>query len=201
MGTIKELFEKAEGGTLTYEQFDAATKAAGMKLADLSEGNYVSKRKYDDDIGLRDGDLTSVRKQLEKANGNATKLEEVTRELATLQEKYKKQANDFSVREYANGLKFTSNAAKRDFITAMSAKGFEMNEGGKLIGATDFYEQYKAENADAFVVDKPVEDKPAPAPQPEPKPQPTFVGSTPGILQPQEDKGFKFNFIGVRPHE
>ena len=40
---VKELFDKAENGTLTYEQFLSA--AGEAKFVDLSEGKYVSKQK------------------------------------------------------------------------------------------------------------------------------------------------------------
>ena len=40
---IKEIFDKAENGTLTFEQFEALAKDNKAKFADLSEGNYVSK--------------------------------------------------------------------------------------------------------------------------------------------------------------
>jgi hypothetical protein len=42
---IKTIFEKAENGTLTLEQFLAAAKEAKAKFVDLSEGEYVSKQK------------------------------------------------------------------------------------------------------------------------------------------------------------
>ena len=42
--TVKELFDKAEGGTLTWEQFQTAMGAS--KFVDLTEGHYVSKQKY-----------------------------------------------------------------------------------------------------------------------------------------------------------
>ena len=38
---LKKVFEAAENGTLTYEQFEEAAKNAGAKFVDLSEGGYV----------------------------------------------------------------------------------------------------------------------------------------------------------------
>ena len=85
---IKDLFDKGENGTLTYEQFEALVKESGAKFADLSDGKYVSKSKYDADlkavnqqveslngqvetlnetITTRDGDLEALKKQLEQA--------------------------------------------------------------------------------------------------------------------------------------
>ena len=78
---IKQVFEQAEDGTLTYEQFQKIVKDANAKFADLSEGEYVSRGKYDDEvaalqsqienlngtIGTRDTDLEALKKQLEDA--------------------------------------------------------------------------------------------------------------------------------------
>lgn len=166
MGFIKELFDKAENGTLTYEQFEQACKGANIKLANLSTGEYVSKQKYDDDISTRDTDLKNVQKQLEKVNGDSEKLKTVTADLASLQDKYNAQAYEFSVKEYANGKKFTSNAAKRDFVNSMIAKNLKV-ENGKIIGADDFVTAYSADNADAFATEKAQEPK-----------KPQFVGNT-----------------------
>lgn len=182
MGFIKELFDKAENGALTYEQFEQACKGANIKLANLSTGEYVSKQKYDDDISTRDTDLKNVQKQLEKVNGDSEKLKTVTADLEKLQGKYEAQAYEFSVKEYANSKKFTSNAAKRDFVNSMIAKNLKV-ENGKIIGADDFVTAYSADNADAFVTEKSEEPK---------KPVPQFVGST--VPTPQANKITKEQF-------
>lgn len=106
---IKDLFDNAENGTLTYEQFEAATKENGAKFADLSDGKYVSKSKYDADlkakdtlietangqiaelnttIGTRDTDLANLQKQLEEAGQDADKLAELNNQFTGLQTKY-----------------------------------------------------------------------------------------------------------------
>ena len=193
MGTIKELFEKAENGTLTLEQFEKAAADANYKFADLSTGDYVSRKKYDDDISTREKDLQTARDQLTAANGDSEKLKKATEDIAALQEKYNKQAYEYSVRDFANTLKFTSNAAKRDFVNSLTAKNLEIKDG-KIMGATDFVENYKKDNSDAFMVEKK-------EPQQAVKPQPSFVGSTPGVAPESQSKGFDFNFIGVRPRD
>ena len=224
---IKELFDKAENGTLTYEQLMAA--AGDAKFVDLSEGKYVSKSKYDSDlrakdaqmeglngqitalnetIATRDTDLTALQNQLAEAGQDATKLSELNAQLTSLQQKYdtdtqnyqnqmRQQSYEFAVREFANTKKFTSQAAKRDFTQAMIAKGLQM-EGNKLIGGEDFVSIYSAENADAFVVETPAP-TPAPAPTTAPTPVPEIVAPTPGPT-PSGDKdgGFSFNFSRLR---
>lgn len=196
---VKELFDKSESGTLTYEEF---TKLAGdAKFVDLNEGEYVSRNKYQSEldaktreietlsstISTRDGDLETLKKQLEEAGTDSTKLDELNAQFTALKDKYdtdtknykkqlESQAYDFGVREYANTLKFTSEAAKRDFIQQMNAAKLKMDKD-HILGATDFQESYKTSNPDAFVVEE------APkAPEPTPaEPKPMFSGTTPGV--------------------
>lgn len=214
---LKKLFES---GALTYEQFSSAVTAAGYKLADLSTGNYVSKKKYEDElqakdttiqdlnnqISTRDTDITNLKNQLEDGSKtNETKITDLSNQIQKLQGDYanakneyetrlKKQSYEFAVREFANGKKFTSNAAKRDFTEQMIQKNLQM-EGQKIIGADDFVTAYTESNPDAFV-----QGDPAPAPQGNPKP--TFIQPTPP--QPSgNDNPFTnaFHFNGVRPRK
>ncbi len=186
--TIKELFDKAENGTLTYEQFQ---KAVGeSKFIDLTEGNYVSKQKYENELSQkeqritdlsntitqRDTDLKKLQDTLKDA-GDLEALKQATKNLADLQLKYdndtkayakqlKQQEYEFAVKDFAGSKNFTSNAAKRDFVQAMIAKGLKLEEG-KIIGAEDFVKLYSKDNEDAFV--KKEEPKPKFSQSTEPK--------------------------------
>ena len=214
---LKELFSKAEGGVFTYDTFMSAINAAGIKLADLSTGEYVSKRKYDDDlkvkedtittlngtISKRDEDLAGLKEKLKEAGTDATKLGELTTQFNDLQTKYdtdikeyqaqlKQQEYEFAVKDFANAKSFTSNAAKRDFIQSMIAKNLNV-ENGKIIGGEDFTTGYLADNPDAFVTEQTetvVDNKPK------------FVSSTDPITvaQPDPTNGFAkaFNFSSLR---
>ncbi len=217
MATIKELFEKAENGTFTYEQFEKAVKDAGIKLADLSTGEYVSKAKYEaeiqskdgqittlnDTITQRDADLAKIKEQLTAAGEDKTKLDDLNAQLSSLQGKYEsevneykdrlsKQSYEFAVKEFAGSKKFTSKAAKRDFVNAMISKGLQM-DGDKILGAEDFVSAYTAENDDAFAKEE--EPKPTPAPK-----KPEIVAPTGGEADPGSKNPFQFNFTGVRSH-
>lgn len=197
--TIKEIFDKGENGTLTYAQFEELAKDA--KFADLATGDYVSKRKYEDELSgkdnqistlndtlsNRDKDLKALKEQLETAaqadGADKQALEKLTADMASLQEKYNsdlkaykaqlaEQSYDFAVKEYANGIEFSSSAAKRDFIGQLKNAGLKM-DGDMILGADDFRAKYQEANSDAF----PVKAEPAPAPEPE-KPLPEFVQPT-----------------------
>lgn len=191
---IKEIFDKAtsENKSLTYEEFNNIVKAEKAKFTDLSEGRYVDKQKYDDDLATktteietlnetiknRDADLASLQEQLKTAGTDAGKLEELTTQLTDLQNKYttetqalntklSEQAYEFAVRDFANTQKFSSPAAKKVFIDDMKAKSLPM-ENGTILGANDWLKVYMKENKESFVQDKPGTQTPPPQ----------FAGST-----------------------
>lgn len=199
MDILKKLFDGADNETksLTYEQFMEAVAKADIKLANLSDGQYVSKQKYDSELAAkdeeigtlngtlstRDADLADLQKKLDEAGTDAEALANLSNDFNVLKGKYdddvkaykaqlKKQAYEFAVKEFANTKEFTSNAAKRDFIQSMLGKELKM-ENGSILGAEDFTKVYTEENSDAFVVKQPTEPTPT-----EPKPQ--FISSTQG---------------------
>lgn len=206
---IKGIFDKAENGTLTYDQFVAEAGKVKANFVDLSTGDYVSKNKYTDELQKRDtnietltanlkkrdDDLKDVQSKLAKAGDDSSKVADLTKQLSDLQTTYEadkqgleaklaKQDYEFKVRNYAATKKFTCKAAQRDFENAMFAAELKV-DGDKIIGADDFAKKYQAENEDAFKV----EDKTPPAPQ--------FGAPTPGIDKKQPN-AFDFNFMGVR---
>lgn len=226
---IKQVFEKAENGTLNWEQFEAATKEAKAKFVDLSEGKYVSLNKYNDDLAAktqeietlngtittRDTDLATLKQQLQDAGADATKLQELTDTLAGLQTKYdndtkaykdqlKKQAYEFAVKDFANSKKFTSNAAKQYFIQSMIKEDLKMDKEGKIMGADDYVTSFSKDNSDAFVVENPDGNNGAGGNNNQNNAGniPQFINSTPGGQSGNNGSngsGFNFNFTGVRP--
>ena len=192
---IKEIFDKAttENKALTYEEFEKLAKDNKAKFADLSEGKYVDRQKYEDDLAkrgteidtlnetikTRDADLSDLQTKLQNAGNDATKLEELSNSLTELQGKYDKdttelqnrlsaQSYEFAVRDFAGRQKFSSNAAKRDFIESLVKKGLPM-ENGSIMGADDYLKAYAKDNGDAFLKDTPKTD-----------PAPTFAGPASG---------------------
>lgn len=215
MDFLKSLFEQ---GPLTWEQFSQAVTSKGYKVADLATGNYVSKLKYDDDIKTRDTtiselntqisnrdiDISTLQTQLSDASKDAdTKLADLTTQLNTLSTNYETQRTDyekklatqkyeFAVKDFANNKKFSSNAAKRDFIKEMTSANLTM-QNDVIMGADDFADNYMKNNSDAFVVEQPNE----------PDTKPSFVMPTVPTPNPGNDNAFiqAFNFTGVRPHD
>ena len=192
-------------------------KTKHVRFADLSEGGYVSVDRFNSQVnGLtqqvndltgqitqRDADITDLQGKLTAAQGDASKLTEVQTQLGNLQTKYQqdqqtwaanvtKQRKEFLVREQANGLNFTSAAAKRDFISQAQGKDFQL-DGDTLVGYVDFLTKYKAENPGALV-----DQAPADPANPNNPPKPQIV--LPKNPKPDGDKAvFGFHFNGVRP--
>ena len=206
---IKEVFAKAENGTLTLEQFNEL--AGNAKFTDLTEGNYVSVQKYNDEISGKDKqiatlnntisqrqtDLEDLQQKLADAGTDATKLTDLQTKFDALQTQYttdtqkyqeqlSKQKYEFAVKQFANTKKFTSKAAKEQFESKMLAQNLQM-DGDKIIGAEDFVTSYSQDYTDSFV--QPTE----PAKPVEPA-KPTFVAPT-GTKPPiNNDNPFGFNF-------
>ena len=191
-------------------------KTKHVRFADLSEGGYVSVDRFNSQVnGLtqqvndltgqisqRDADITDLQGKLTAAQTDATKLTEAQTQIANLQTQYQqdrqawdakvtKQRKEFMVREQANGLHFSSAAAKRDFISQAQAKDFQL-EGETLVGYSDFLTKYKAENPGALVEQQPTD----PNNPGDGKPQIVL----PKNPKPEGDKAvFGFHFNGVRP--
>ena len=221
---LKKVFEAAENGALTYEQFEELAKQHNAKFVDLSGGEYVSAHKYNDDLAAkakeietlngtittRDTDLAELKKQLEAAGADAAKLQEVTEGLTALQTKYdgdiksykeqlKKQAYTFAAKEYASQQKFTSAAARREFERALIDKDLKMDKD-KILGADDFLASYKADNSDSFATEPDTGGNEGGNDDGEELPHFVMPGASGGSDGGNDPTGgFHFNFTGVRP--
>lgn len=222
--TIKEIFDKAEGGALTWEQFQELSKNA--KFFDLNDGEFMSKFKHqeeldakgkeieslNDTIKKRDKDLSALKEKLTAAGEDATKLDALTKDLADLQAQYdadkkahaeqlQAQSYKFACAEFANTLTFTSSAAKRDFTKQMVEAQLKM-KGETILGADDFRKAYADENTDAFVVEVPPEDGNGLPEGQHIDPKPSFAAPTQGT-EPKGDVANEFtkafNFTPLHP--
>mgnify|MGYP004569710465 CR=1 FL=1 len=208
MEFLKKLF--AEGEALTYEQLQQKATAAKLNIVDLSDGKYVSQVKYkaatdqvadlQGQLAARDTDLTDLQTKLTAAQADASKLPDTqaaltalqtkyTTDQATWQEKVQKQMYEFQVREKAGAIKFTSAAAKRDFISQAIGKDFKQ-DGEKLLGFDEFVTSYTADNPGAISV---------PDPEPDDNKEPPRIVLPKGKPESSDKAVFGFNFNGVRP--
>ena len=209
MELLKALFAE---GALDWEQFSAKVKEAGYKLADLSKGEYVSTAKYNDELNAKDTQINNLTEQITKRDadlqtlndslsklkdneGEATALREQLTKLqedyATAKTDYEQKLNtakyEYAVKDFANNQHFTSAAAKRDFIRSMVSSNLQM-DNDKILGATDYLDKYKKDNADSFKVEE--SDK-----------KPKFVDKTTGQQGVENKNPFldAMNFTPIRP--
>lgn len=116
--TIKELLGDAYREDMTIAEIESAL--AGKKLADLSTGEYVSKKKYDDEVAKRTTLETKVQELENKAPEvvNPENYDNDMQELATLRNE--KKANEYKAKIRGLGV----NDKFVDFV----AKSVEDNE-------------------------------------------------------------------------
>lgn len=193
-------------------------KTKHVRLVDLSEGGYVNKDKFDakvnglsqqvsdlqGQISQRDTDIANLQTQLSSNADAAGQLTSAQEALTNLQTKYNdekvlweqknaQQAYDFAIRERANALKFSSNAAKKEFIREAIAAKFTQ-DGETLVGYNDFVESYKKNDPTAFAA----EESPK---EPQGGEPPVIVLPAGKGGDPAEKSIFGFNFGGVRPRD
>ena len=128
--------------------------------------------KYNDDIKQRDADLADLKQKLADAGTDAETLKNLQTEFDTLKTNYanaqadyqkqlNKQAYEFAIKEKTNTLQFTSNSAKKAFLSDALAKNLTM-DNGNILGFDDFVNAYKEQDAGAFVVETQKDNKPTP---------------------------------------
>ena len=119
--------------------------------------------KYNNDIKQRDTDLADLKQKLADAGTDAETLKNLQTEFDTLKTNYanaqadyqkqlNKQAYEFAIKEKTNSLQFTSNSAKKAFLSDALAKNLTM-DNGNILGFDDFVNAYKEQDAGAFVVE------------------------------------------------
>ena len=138
------------------------------KLAKSESDRDALQVKYNDDIKQRDADLADLKQKLADAGTDAETLKNLQTEFDTLKTNYanaqadyqrqlNKQAYEFAIKEKTNGLQFTSNSAKKAFLSDALAKNLTM-DNGNILGFDDFVNAYKEQDAGAFVVETTTEE-------------------------------------------
>ena len=138
------------------------------KLTKAEGERDALQAKYNDDIKQRDADLADLKQKLADAGTDAETLKNLQAEFDTLKTNYanaqadyqkqlNKQAYEFAIKEKTNGLQFTSNSAKKAFLSDALAKNLTM-DNGNILGFDDFVNAYKEQDAGAFVVETTTEE-------------------------------------------
>ena len=158
-------------------------------------------------VSQRDSDLAELRTQLESAGQSATKLSELQKNMQTLQDKYdtetqeyktklENQKYEFIVREAMNGIKFSCNAAKKEFLANLMSDRLPEKDG-KLLGFEEYVAKQKEADPQAFITEQ------TPAPPVDQPPLPNFAPPAPPQKNPPPagENEFGFNFLAVRKHD
>ncbi|MBS7225377.1 MAG: phage scaffolding protein [Clostridiaceae bacterium] len=161
---LKDLFGD---GSLSFTQFVEKLGAADkVKLVNLKDGGYVGKEKFDTLQTERDG----LKTQLETANTTIQSykdmdIEGIKQSAADWESKYNTDTQalrdkisgmeyDHTVESAVAGMKFTSMAAKKAFVSDLTAKKLTVQDG-KLLGLDDFVKTYKEADPSAFASETP----------------------------------------------
>lgn len=150
----------------TKEKVDAYNeehKDSQIKLANLGNGEYVSKKKFDD----KETDVANLTKQLEDANKEIQSykdmdIEGVKKSAADWEQKYndtikaqeeakKKEIRDARVNDFFKDIKFSSESARAGVIAEFNEKDFKYDEtANKFQGGSEWLEEKKKNDVGAF---------------------------------------------------
>lgn len=153
-------------GKEVYEGLsDEIKKEYGEKDLIINDGNYIPKAKFDS-LNEQKKDLEN---QLKETNDKMQELskvdtEELKQQIIDLQKKYeddtkalnsKYEAREYDIKlnDYTKDLKFSSNSAKKSFMSDLKAKELKF-EDDKLVGFDDFVNSYKESDPTAFMEEK-----------------------------------------------
>lgn len=176
MKNIESILKKI-GLEIPKDKEDEFKKAFEENYKTVSELDVVrenlrkANEKYDTDIKKRDEDLANVKKtledtkkQLDEAKVDSEKvanLQKTIDELEGLKSTYadekkkyeaqlEEQKYEFAIKEKTNSLKFTSNAAKKAFISDLMENKLTIKDG-EVLGFDDFVKTYAESDAGVFV--------------------------------------------------
>lgn len=156
MKNIKTILTEV-GITLTDEQQTAIDKAVSENYKTVNEFTTKVEKLESERDSWKD-QYNGARASLDKFDG--ADIDALKKQFTDAQKRAEDAENTFkqqmAARDYSDAVKatvadvkFSSGAAQRDFINQLQAKNLPL-EGGKLLGYTDFLEEYKKDNPDAL---------------------------------------------------
>ena len=148
------------------DSYNNEHKDKPVKLVNLSEGNYVSKEKFDS----KETELTNLKTQIEDANNEIQSykdmdIDSIKKSAADWETKYNDlvKAQDDAKKEsiraertnaFFNDVKFASESAKAGVIAEFNKKDFKYDEeSNKFLGASEWLEDLKTKDTGAFLSD------------------------------------------------
>ena len=167
MEFLRELFAQ---GALTFEQFTTAVNEKGFKLADLSQGQYVDKQKFDNKIE----EAKNIQTQLDTANETIKGFTEKETTLKDVREKAAKYDEDMQAWEekYNNSVK---DYALREALMIAGARNPKAVAAVLDLSAAEFKEGKWEGLEDIITAHKETEDYMYKSEEQEPNPPPKFT--------------------------
>ena len=168
MEFLRELFSEP----LSFEAFSKAVQEKGIKLADLSTGNYVDKDKLtkalgdlgtaNDTIKTLKGEMQTLRDNNASAEDWKKKFEDLTADIEAKEEAAKKEAEDKVLTDAIEAVfgekKFTSDYVRNGIIADMKVEIAKPENKGK--GYAELFEAITKDKEGIFANPNP----PAPMP-------------------------------------
>jgi predicted nucleic acid-binding Zn-ribbon protein len=139
---------------LSKEVVDSIMAEHGKVFKEKDE-QYETLTTEKDGLKTQLGELNTKVKDLSKvdAEGLQAKLDEMNAKYDTdtneLRKKLSDQSYEYKVKDATNGLKFSSESAKKAFMSDLKAKELKL-ENDKILGFDDFVNSYKETDPDAF---------------------------------------------------
>ena len=146
------------------DSYNSNHKDKPIKLANLSEGGYVSKEKFD----TKETEIANLKLQIENANKEIQSykdmdIDSIKQSASTWETKYtelveqQNEAKKESIRKertnaFFNDVKFASESARTGVIAQFNEKDFKYDEEtGKFQGASEWLEELKTKDTGAFL--------------------------------------------------
>lgn len=142
-GKEKSLTKKVSENYKTVSEHDKRVKKLEEERDQFEEQYKTAKETLD---GFEGKDIEAITKERDEWKDKAEKAETEYKE--------KIASRDYSdaVSKVVEGLKFSSNAAKKAFVAELEADPLKMKDG-KLLGFDDYVKAYQESDASAFVTE------------------------------------------------
>lgn len=186
----KELYEQVKA-RIDEVNGNEPDKLKHVRYVDLSEGNYISKEKYNATATELDGvkkQLTEANTQIQSFQGQDVDIEKKTAEweakykadTKALQDKLDAQARSHAEEMFLSGYQFTSKAARNGVLEEIRRKQFKIDDAGQILGAKEYIQSLTSdEDYKGAFVSEPSAPEPPQSSEPEP-PAPRFSKSMGG---------------------
>lgn len=132
-------------------------------------GDYISKQEHEKKLGVVETERDKFKEDYETASETlkgfeGKDFEQLTKDVAEWKERAEQAEKDYkakieqrdysdAIKELVKDLKFTSNSAKKAFMSDLEGNPLQMRDG-KVLGFEDYLKNYKENDSDAFVTEE-----------------------------------------------